>query len=280
MDNANSLETQAHLLRLKLNQLRHDINKHRTPLELRIARTLFEDRHRTPQHPVPVPKSNRNSNSNSNNSNPIRQRPAWGSGGGDSGKPTPKGGYSKKQIFATPSQIHIEYDAAVLVGRPELQTNENNHHRGPKWHCVIGNEAPDILMKQSNKRLGKAYEYLKQQSLALEGPALTASQWDNRYHSDEEQEEEEEDNNDDHNDHNNHPPPSQTTIEPQIQRPKPKIVAPHRSGYIPMRANATSADVLQSEAHRWLQRGRTLLQYRLEQVSNRIKEHEQNVQKH
>ena len=141
----------------------------------------------------------------------------------------------------------------------------------------MGNQAPDILMKQSNKRLGKAYEYLKQQSLASAGPALTASQWDNRYHSDEEQEEDGDHGDDDDN---HHPPPAQTTIEPQILRPKPKAVAQHRSGYIPMRANATSAEVLQSEAHQWLQRGRTLLQYRLEEVSNRIKEHEHNVKKH
>ena len=284
MEAAQNLESQAFLLRKRLDKLRHDVDKHRTPLELRIARTLFDERNNlaNQQRQVVIPKPRITKVGG------LRQRPAWGAGpttrlSAGANSPTKTnvgnktGGYSSKQIFATPSQVDIEYDDAVLIGRKDFNVVESSN--GPKWHCVVGAQAQDILIKQSNKRLGKAYEYLKKETPNTEYPGLIPSETESVYSANDEErnnerrgrgrgraavdggeEEKEEEEKDESKDN--------TTV---------RRSRGASGSHIPMRANATSAEILKGEAHRWLHRGRELLKFRLEEVSQRMKEHEERM---
>jgi hypothetical protein len=342
MQQTSELESQAHLLRLKLNKLRQDINKHRTPLELRIARTLFEDRQNkiNVKKNFKIPARNNRRSNNKNNTNTIRsrrKRPDWGAGNGSASKncqnTSKTGGYSKKQVFSTPSQVNIEYDEAVLVGRKDIETNENiNCNKGgPKWHCVMGKDAKEILMMQSDKMLGKAYEFLRKESRDTEYPGLISSakytqafvlndfqavasnelsvmkadiitnvevlngdwttaelngqrgdiptsyiQFEDAYREGKNVDKSELQSKSESE--NVIPRQSSASVTASVTASaSTRQERLSKNGYIPVRANATSAEMLRSEAHRWLQRGRLLLKCRLEEVSNKMKQHEEKM---
>ena len=269
MQEAQSLESQAFILRKKLDKLRHDVNKHRTPLELRIARTLFDERCQQQKNKGNVLKlKNKNSRKNSST---TRQRPAWGSGGGVQHQNNTTGGWHQKEIFATASKVDIEYDDAVLIGRNPIEMKEAesaSQHTGPKWHVVMGSEARDVLMLQSNKLLGEAYEHLKKNNRDTEYPGLIPSETSSEY--------------DEHDSERGKDIYHVETNEPVRVMVTDKVERKNRaraSGvYIPMRENATSAEMLKAEAHQWLHRGRELLKYRLQQVHKKLGKHEEKMQ--
>ena len=250
LENHHQIQAQAFLLRKKLDKLKTDITKHRKPLELRIARTLFDARNDiSNQNKVSKPKSYKSINN-------IRQRPAWGSGGGVTQENNKTGGWQKKEVFATPSQVNIEYDDAVMIGRSkEILTGPTS--------VVMGRDAKEILMMQSPKRLSEAYEYLKKENRDTEYPGLIPSETSSIYNDADSERDGE---------------ASSSSLPREVTVTVTKKI-PRAGGYIPMRANTTSSDALKAEAHQWLSRGRELLAYRLEDVSRRMKEIEEKNRK-
>jgi hypothetical protein len=74
--------------------------------------------------------------------------------------------WRRRQAFAKADDVPLEFDPIVMADKKSYGENTaipGGLEAKKNWHVIEGRGAKDILIKQSNKRLGKAYEYLRQE---------------------------------------------------------------------------------------------------------------------
>eukprot|EP00946_MAST-07B_sp_MAST-7B-sp1_P005180 g5180.t1 len=188
------------LMRMRLERLKRDVARATaTPLELRIARSVQDARRaaakaatgarrgrvlKAKQKPKrqETPKQLSGSLFGSEAGRkkaPLKgqdqawesvrsKRPAWGSGGGQARRvegSTPVY-WRRRQAFPRAEDVPLEFDPIVIADKKSYGKNTaipGGLEERENWHVVEGCGAKEILIKQSDKRLGKAYEYLKQE---------------------------------------------------------------------------------------------------------------------
>lgn len=94
-------------------------------------------------------------------------RPAWGAGSGEAKVEGSTAVYwRKKQAFSKADDVPLEFDPTVIADKASYGPKSSipgGLKKRKNWHVVEGRRAREILIMQSNKRLGKAYEYLRQE---------------------------------------------------------------------------------------------------------------------
>ena len=99
----------------------------------------------------------------------LPDRPAWGAGSANSTQQvegaTPVY-WRRRQAFAKADDVPLEFDPIVVADKKSYGENTaipGGLEAKKNWHVIEGRGAKEILIKQSDKRLGKAYEYLRQE---------------------------------------------------------------------------------------------------------------------
>ena len=93
-------------------------------------------------------------------------KPAWGAGHQHRIKGSTRVYWRRRQAFANADNVQLEFDPIVVANKRSYGKNTAIPGGLPakkNWHVIEGRAAQEILIRQSDKRLSNAYEYLRQE---------------------------------------------------------------------------------------------------------------------